>query len=184
LLRLDQSHLFRYIHTDRFITLEKINAYKLGPGDGVFLIGRFVNHEGRDSNTPAVRFGNIAMMPGPPVERQDGSLQDSFLVDMRSISGYSGSPAFTYIPAPELGFRRIRHANEPRTDIGPWLLGVDWGHLQRLEDVVDRNGGKHPDGLCVSSNTGMAGIVPAWKLYDLLYSEGLQAERKELDKRY
>ena len=42
---------------------------KVGPGDDVFYIGRFLTREGTSRNTPTVRFGNIAMMPHEPIPR-------------------------------------------------------------------------------------------------------------------
>src|SRR5260370_1057024 len=65
-------------------------------GGSGFLVGRFVNHEGRQKNSPSVRFGNLAMMPGEPVYHKHSESQgeESFLVDIRTISGYSGSPVF------------------------------------------------------------------------------------------
>jgi hypothetical protein len=48
---------------------EHIRKYNIGPGDEVFMTGRFVNHEGRQKNLPMVRFGNISMLPLEPVSR-------------------------------------------------------------------------------------------------------------------
>ena len=48
-----------------------------------------------------------------------------------------------------------------------WLLGIDWGHLPIWDDVFDGN--RKIGRMRVS--TGMAGVVPAWKLSDLLHKE-------------
>jgi len=50
-------------------------------------MGRFVNAEGRLRNVPTLRFGTIAQIP---IEKVDG--QVSFLVEARSIPGFSGTP--------------------------------------------------------------------------------------------
>jgi Trypsin-like peptidase domain len=84
------SHLF-------FLTPEIISHCAIGPGDDVFMVGRFIGHDGKQSNLPTARFGNISRMDGEPIEDKYGIRQDSFLVDIRSISGYSGSPVFVYI---------------------------------------------------------------------------------------
>jgi hypothetical protein len=50
-------------------------------------------HEGRQKNSPTARFGNIAQMPNEPVIIKRFE-QECFLVEARSIGGYSGSPVF------------------------------------------------------------------------------------------
>jgi hypothetical protein len=176
----ENIHIHSYINEDAFLTKEIVEQMKIGPGDEVFLAGRFVTHEGRQSNTPSVRFGNIAMMPDEPVKRLDGVMQESFLVDVRSVSGYSGSPAFVYIPASEAPYRRVKQQG---MGLGPWLLGVDWGHLPIWRDLVHKGDKetKHPEAWGINSNSGMAGIIPAWKLSQLLHSEDLELQRKQLD---
>lgn len=80
---------------DKFISQETITDYRIGPGDEAFLIGRLVTMGGRQKNTPVVRFGNLSMMadPSEPVVLR-GHEQEAFLVECRSLSGFSGSPAF------------------------------------------------------------------------------------------
>jgi hypothetical protein len=68
----------------------------LGPGDEVCMIGRFISHDGKEQNHPSVRFGNISINAAG-LRHPEGYLQESFAVDMRSMSGYSGSPAFVLL---------------------------------------------------------------------------------------
>ena len=63
----------------------------------ITLVG-FGGIDGGQKNTPSARFGNMSMMPEKPIRRADGILQESYLLEMRSINGYSGSPAFVHIP--------------------------------------------------------------------------------------
>jgi hypothetical protein len=179
----EDSHRHHFIREEQFVTKDLIEGMRIGPGDQVFLVGRFIDNRGLQHYTPSVRFGNISMMPGEPVLRSDGSRQESFLVDLRSLSGYSGSPAFVYISPGELGYRRVSpgFADGVAYGCGPWLLGVDWGHIHNWLDLVYKSDkdSKHPDDLGVTSNAGMAGIVPAWKLSELLHSEQLKMQRKE-----
>jgi hypothetical protein len=151
----------------------------------VLVIGRFINHEGKQRNTPSVRFGHIAQMPHEPIKRDDGYLQESFLVEAKSIGGYSGSPVFTYIN----GLMPRPGSNVLSTNIlGPWLLGIDWSHLNDWKPVCDASGVPMSSGLRVGSNTGMMGVVPAWKLEDIFQLPDVQAwfraaEEAELRKR-
>src|SRR5439155_21246754 len=89
----------RSISRDSFITAHDLEEYNVGPGDEVFLVGRFVSHDGQLRNTPVVRVGSIAMMPGEPVRQELRSFdQLSYLIEARSLSGFSGSPVLLYIP--------------------------------------------------------------------------------------
>jgi hypothetical protein len=140
-----------------FLTREQAKTEKTGPGDDVFMVGRFVNHEGRQRNTPSVRFGNISMLPDEPVAHQSNTPREqiSFAVEMRSIPGYSGSPVFVYLTS--VGFDGGISAGQH------WLLGVDWGYIRDHE----------------RANTGMSGVVPAWCLLDLLNRQDLFKARQE-----
>jgi hypothetical protein len=119
---------FKMLPVQMFITNEIIDEFAVGPGDDVFLIGRFTTHEGKQRNLPSARFGNIAMMPLEPILHPSGLLQESFLVEAHSINGYSDSPVFVHIPS----FSNRPGKGGSFSHYGPWLLGVDWGHIQTL----------------------------------------------------
>jgi hypothetical protein len=89
---LDKAAWFS-IGTERFISEEIIADYALGPGDEAFLVGRLVTHDGQQRNTPVVRFGNLSM--GLAKIKVDTAERDGFLVECRSLSGFSGSPVFS-----------------------------------------------------------------------------------------
>jgi hypothetical protein len=91
-------HRVRVLIPKDFLTPEMVRQFKIGPRDDCFMVGRFINHDGKQQNAPSARFGNIAQMPGDKIRFPDGSEQESFLVEARSISGYSGSPVFVEIP--------------------------------------------------------------------------------------
>jgi hypothetical protein len=78
------------------MTEDEIAQFDIGPGDDVFFVGRYVNHQGRQQNSPTVRLGIISMLPREKILHPRGTLVDSFLVEVRSLSGYSGSPVFLY----------------------------------------------------------------------------------------
>jgi len=190
------------IATTHFITPDIIANYRVGPGDEAFLIGRLITVEGRQRNTPVVRFGNISMMAdaSEPIIREDGQEQESFLVECRSLSGFSGSPVFvstsqTYdsnntpqitewgesIPTaePETGGLKIEFISVSGT-FGPWLLGIDWGHLPLWKPVYEKQHKTKTDYI-VDANTGIACVVPSWRILDLLNQRELVRERKRDD---
>ena len=172
---------YTLVPTTDFITPDLIAQHNIGPGDETVLVGRFISHDGRQRNTPSVRFGNIAMMPVEPVWVEErGVHQESFLVETRSIGGYSGSPVLVYIPPfavrPDEGLKSAFR--------GPWLLGVDWGHFPFREKVrrEGEEGLPVDEGYWVQGNTGMMGVVPAWKIMDIL-GAGEVAEHRERQER-
>jgi hypothetical protein len=116
---LDDRHQFRYIGLHQLLSKEMAEGYNIGIGDDVFIVGRFIRYDGKQRNQPTVRFGAIAQMPGEKILFPDGREQESFLVEARSIAGYSGSPVFIEIS--NWSFRRYH----PKFGQGPWLLGVD-----------------------------------------------------------
>jgi hypothetical protein len=154
------------------------------------MVGRFTSHDGRQRNAPSVRFGNISMMPGEVISHC-GSPHKAFLVEARSISGYSGSPVFVCIPPTDfdnLGYddRGViygRHHGAIRL-----LLGVDCGHFYRSSPVLDKKGNPLADesgeerGWKVRDNTGMMIVVPGWRLLDVVNSDEYQAERAARDR--
>jgi len=200
----------RYNFVPRDVLLDKrISAhFNIGPGDDTFVIGRFINHEGRQQNLPTVRFGTIAQMPLEPVKQDSGFEQESFLVESRSIGGYSGSPVFVHIPAlssregvpdwvppppPPMTPGKMPDFAEMQKMLttewgglknhGPWLLGVDWGHIHDWEPVRDESGRPvnpaKPKAARVRMNTGIMTVVPAWKLIEMLDEGPLAENRKE-----
>jgi len=189
---LDVEHQFSCVSTDALITEKIISAFDIGPGDETFMVGRFVNHEGRQRNTPSLRFGNIAQMPFEPIKMNGLPPQDAFLVETRSIAGYSGSPVFVYLPPqPDLskyptvhaavlkGEMKIPGINPKRmafdVRLGPWVLGIDFCHIHDKEPVLSRitETPVSPEWY-VKSNTGMAGVIPAWKIFEILNGDDMR----------
>ena len=200
-IQLDIDHEFSSVSVSALLTDKIISDFDIGPGDDVFMIGRFVNHEGKQKNTPSLRFGNIAQMPFEPIHSVGLPPQESFLVEYRSVAGYSGSPVFVYLPPqpnldayPEIykaiqsGSLRLPGINPKRIvynlRAGPWLLGVDWCHIRDEEYIWNRLTKKtvSPEWF-VKSNTGMAGVVPAWKIFDILNGEGMKKAIAEATER-
>lgn len=191
--------LFRSINSEMLLTKEKMRSLNVGPGDDVFMVGRFFLQEGKQRNTPSVRFGNISMMPWEPVQHPSGIDQESFLVELRTISGYSGSPVFLHHPytppPPKLiggagkmytrlyGTQGARHKTRLSN---AYLLGVDWGHVAFKESVflkIERSGETEydPTNFVADSHSGQSGVVPAWVLHDFLHSKGLDEMRKQAE---
>jgi len=195
------------IGTDIFITKEIVGVYNIGIGDDALLIGRLVTHDGIQRNKPLVRFGSISLMadPSEPVKTRDGA-HEAFLVDCRSLSGFSGSPVLvsteqSYVmdnAKKVIRSERIRRGEPeepqlPRAKIepvsitgtyGPWLLGIDCGHIPLWKPVYsekDQARQFEKPGHWVEANTGIAYVLPAWEVMSVLNREDLMHERRKHD---
>ena len=119
------------------------------------MIGRFYNLQGGRTNRPALRLGSLSMTLEPIWVHDDQKFQESFAVEMRSKEGFSGSPVvlwrkpWTWLAEDLPG---------DKTDF--WgLLGVNWSYIydERRE------------------NTWLNGVVPAWKISEVLDRPELRA---------
>lgn len=187
-IALTGAHRFQLLNLERFcITPDFLADQKIGPGDEVYMVGRFINHEGRQRNTPSVRFGAIAQMNIEPIKSDlTGFMQETFLIEGRSIPGYSGAPVFLYLD------KSKPRPGESGVSLGEWhtgLLGIDWCHLNQEWPVLDKNESEAADddgytpGYHVVANTGMMGVIPAWKLWDILNETKFIEQRTREDER-
>jgi hypothetical protein len=187
-LESDHHRFFALDSTGWFLAKEELDADSIGPGDEVFFLGRYINHEGQQRNLPTVRFGTISMLPYEPIEHPRGTLVDSFLVEARSLSGYSGSPVFLFIMPYTFrdmewndntaGPNRARETRQARLS----LLGIDWGHNKDFKPVLESDKETPlPERWWVEQNSGIMNVAPAWKLTELLDEPELVDMRRRLE---
>ncbi len=182
----DQS----FVDSDLILTCREMVVADIAFGDECVMIGRFIAPNGEQRAQPVVRFGNLSMFPEPIFQDFRAFNQESFLVDMRSLSGFSGSPVFVYWITPGVMSlvippRREDMVKGPRRDLmgEKWLLGIDWGHMPLTQPVLDESGHPVSEGWRFKVNTGIATVVPAWKLLDLLLdTEEVVKAREQQDK--
>ncbi|MEA2363917.1 MAG: hypothetical protein QOD71_3062 [Thermoleophilaceae bacterium] len=172
-------HRFLAVSSDSLVAPTQEGYFYFARGTDTFMVGRFVTHEGKQRNTPTVRFGNVSMLPEEPLWHKKYKLwQDSFLVEVRSLPGYSGSPVFGYVPIPPSG-KKLEPGDDPElAGMAVRLIGVDWCHLRDWADVYQADE-ETKTGDRVALNSGMAGVIPAWKLTELLEDDELARDRKQ-----
>jgi hypothetical protein len=155
------EHRYASIENTWLLTPEVMDHYEMGVGDEVFMIGRFINHQGQKENRASARFGSISMMLEDIWVKNDNRFQEGFSVEMRSRTGFSGSPVAVYrTPSTVL-------ANVKVPDF--WaILGINWGY------VLDEN----------SENTWLNGVVPAWKIIDLLEFTDLKKQHEQHERAF
>ncbi len=178
-------HKYSAIPQEALITKEFIEKFDVGGGDDVYMVGRFVNREGRNKNLPSVRKGIIASIDTESIRNNELQIdQESFLVEAHSISGYSGSPVVLVIEPFHERPNPIIFENQE--DVFAWhgrLLGVDWAHIITKERLRDSLGISTLDQSYVQTNTAMMCVVPAWKIQDILDLNEQVELRKELDEK-
>lgn len=129
------KHLASWVPIEMAVTPEEVGAddSKFTIGDDVWQIGRFVMNDGKTVNRPSARFGNLSI----PLNKISGTTikeQESFGVEVHSISGYSGSPVF--IIRGLMGIGPTGGNLFGGNPIG--LLGVCWAHIPIDEAVMER----------------------------------------------
>ena len=159
-----------------FVTDELIAKEGIGPGDDLFLSGLFVQHYGAQRNAPIVRMGNIAAMPGEPVQTNLGAMR-AYLIESRSVGGLSGSPVFvevdplrSMVVEPFGGTVKSTSGHLRRLF---FLLGVMHGHWDGEYALGD---GARP--LSEVVNMGIAIVVPAQSILQVLKLPDLVADRR------
>jgi hypothetical protein len=160
--------------TEIFLTRERVEEIPLRHGDELFMASRYISHPGENDNEPIVRFGTLAKSRPVKIDNRE-----SFLAEMRSLPGHSGSPAFVYFTGLQLRLGADAVDALPKSAI--YLLGLDWGHPPEKRRVLHRDGRPVPEGFYVNDNSGIACIVPAWKIAEILESDDLVREREEAE---
>jgi len=172
-----------------FLSLGDSRNLDVGPGDDTFTVGRFIGHDGKESNLPVVRFGNIAMLPQQPLELEHLGPQNVFLIESRIMPGYSGSPVFLNIPpwelresapripgAPAYQYESPFEAKQPDVSLRQSLgkdLGSPGDRLGRIRYYTRLLG--ITTGFI--EKTAMMLAIPSWELLDLLNYPEIQEQR-------
>lgn len=171
----DQSAELLVLPPNMFVTDLLVRDKQIGLGDEVFVIGLFREVYGKKRNFPIIRSGMIASMLSEPLQDQHtGDDYSAFLVEVRSISGLSGSPVFMALkkrgaemyPVPR-GFHPMTHQM--------LLLGLIRGHWDVEEsDTVTDFGTSEGERL----NTGIAIVTPIQEVEKILMGDELRKSRR------
>lgn len=182
-----KRHAVEALRSDSWLlTKEEFAQLEIDSGDDVFMVGRFIDYDGEETNRPSVRFGHISMREANIVQKATGYSGASLVIDMHSRSGYSGSPVFVYRTGGSI-------FAQPGTLVGGGhlmkLLGIHWGQFpeswelsqaaaaSKTED--EREAQLVTDGRYVTGLSGMTCVVPAWDILALLGSPELVELRKQ-----
>ena len=182
----EDYHKATVIPLTSFATKNIIDQHRIGIGDDVFMVGRFIDHDGGPSNSPAVRFGNISVMP-MPIEPMANGVKDSYCIDLHSRSGFSGSPVFVYrTPGNDIEQSFLMGASRITAGF-LYFLGIHWGQFPEVWEIGGKEktdevalgligGGKYVKGF-----SGMTCVMPVEPILDALNIQSLRDERSRGD---
>jgi hypothetical protein len=167
----DQSiYEFKFIQDSLIATQQIVNENYISEGDDIFFSGLFTSHVGQKRNQPIIRFGKVALMPEDKVEWKEAgkapAMLDLYLLESQSFGGNSGSPVFFQLN-PLRKFDELRPSQI-------FLAGVMQGSFLNANEVQVVETDRKAISL---QNIGIAAVVPAYKLHELLFSENLSQER-------
>jgi hypothetical protein len=191
-----KAHKFTHIPIGMFLTREAVDKEEVGIGDDIFMVGRFMDHDGGVTNRPATRFGNISVMPSP-IEQPNGHMADSYCVDLHSRSGYSGSPVFMYrLPWQDLvadEIRMVPHNTTPPTFSMEKIFGLLGIHFAQFPEEWELRAGVAKskrtkaevplitEGGYIRGLSGMTCVLPAWNIIEVLNLPDLVDHRERQD---
>jgi hypothetical protein len=178
----DAFFLPALVHRTMFVTPEGMTEAQIGPGDQLFMVGRFTGLDERERHEPTVRAGTLSMASTVPVENaeMDGRKQESFFAEVNSKAGYSGSPVYVEIPTELPPILQLETYPQRSAYLG--LLGITWGLWRSYTPLLDPET-RTPLGTVIHENSGIELVVPAWKILELFKLPSVLQERKEAEAR-
>jgi len=194
-----------------FVSREFLIREQIGIGEDGFMLGLFANHAGMKRNLIAARFGNLSLLADEDalIPQPNGNIRPTHIFDMRSRSGFSGSPVFIYrTPAGDLresadrgfwqsirerdsrllGMEAMRYS-ETQENTFLALLGVHLGQfpesvkVSKLERAVSESDDIIRDKDRINIAGGMTIVAPAWEITNLLELPIFMDQRTEREGR-
>lgn len=154
---------------DEFIAAEEsIKTLSIRQGDEMFFLGLFTPFPGANENIPIYRFGRLSMLTNEKIPWSPELPQNLYLMETQVFGGNSGAPVFFYF-------------DERRNPGGTKILlaGVVKGFFRDWSEIKVVNTKLTP---IAPENNGIAAVVPAHYLKDILYSEELKRFRMNFEK--
>ena len=159
---------FKILPMEFLTSKQDFSDLKIVEGSEVFFTGLFSPHVGTRRNYPVVRFGRVAMITDEKVKFTDYET-DLYLVETGSFGGNSGSPVFFYLGSDREAGTLI---------VGPPVLklaGVMSGTFLDVQPVRAVETAKID---VAPSSMGIAAVVPAYKLLEILTGPELTTRRE------
>lgn len=171
-----ETHDYKVIDVDNL--LNRHHASLICVGEDVFMVGRFIDHDGGQTNKPAVRFGNISIEPSylKGVANSD-ERTTYYCLDMHSRSGFSGAPVWAYrTSGSNLNDALIGGEAVPEHRPVLSLLGIHCGQFPEEMRLVSGDTSSP-----IIGYSGMTYALPAWMILRLLSSPRFMQQRALID---
>lgn len=164
-----KSFQFKAVGDELLTTKEKFKELKIREGSEVFFTGLFAPFVDTKRIYPVVRFGRVALVTDERIDFA-GMKAELYLMETNSYGGNSGSPVFFY-----LGSDR-----EPGSVmVGNVVLELAGVMSGRFNDAIAVETVSTSATPFVRPNLGIAGVVPAYKLHEILFSSELVEFREK-----
>ena len=151
--------------TDR----QSFKKLHISEGSDVFFTGMFTSYLGKKRNYPIVRFGRVALITDEKIPWDDEEETELYLIESSTFGGNSGSPVFFYLGA-ERGSGGIVIG---RPEIK--LAGIMKGYFGENTPLRIIETARIPGS---NRNLGIAAVVPAYLLREILFGSELAEKRK------
>ena len=158
---------FKFLPAEMITTEKDFRELKIVEGSEVFFTGLFSPYVGTKRNYPVVRFGRVALITEEKIRFSDREAQ-LYLIESGSYGGNSGAPVFFFLGADrEPG---VLIVGSPVIKLAGVMSGT-FLDIQPVRIVDTANTAVAP------SNMGVAAVVPAYKLQELLFGQVLRTLR-------
>jgi hypothetical protein len=158
---------FKFLPEDMVTTEKDFKDLKITEGSEVFFTGLFSPYIGTRKNYPVVRFGRVSLITDEKIKFADQDAQ-LYLIESGSYGGNSGSPVFFYLGSDRTPGMLV--VGSPILKLAGVMSG-SFLDLQPVDVVETARVNVAP------SIMGIAAVVPAYKLHELLFSADLVKQR-------
>lgn len=158
---------FKFLPEEMITTEQDFKSLGITEGSEVFFTGLFSPYVGARRNYPVVRFGRVSLITDEKIRFVDQDAQ-LYLIESGSYGGNSGSPVFFYLGSDRTPGMLV--VGSPILKLAGVMSG-SFLDLQPVSAVETARVNVAP------SSMGIAAVVPANKLHELLFSPDLMKQR-------
>jgi hypothetical protein len=163
----EKRYDYKYLTDEYITTKDDYTRLHIREGSDVFFTGLFTPYLGAERNYPVTRFGRVALVTDEKIDWA-GKKMNLYLIEAGSYGGNSGAPVFFYLGSDREPGSLI--LGEPVLK----LAGIMQGTFRDAQKVEVVETSQTPISL---SSMGIAAVVPAYKLYEILFSDELKRQR-------
>jgi len=165
---------YRGVPTTWFVTKEILSQNDVTENDEIMFPTLFSQYSTDERNYPIIRHGRVSLITDrliPVGKKKPGVRRSLFLLEATAFPGNSGSPVFLRLG----GARDTKGGGILQVGLRYFLLGV-------LEATFPENTEITVGGTItqVPLNSGIAGVIPAWQLIDILEQKELKDMREQV----